>query len=349
MNRLDQSTLDRIVSDAAKKKDIYGAVFYVSSDDCSVDAISAAGNMTPSSRYYIASINKLFVSAVILRLYADNKLDLDDKIAAYLPGEVVQGLHVYKGTDYSNDLTIRHLISQTSGLPCYLLDRQPNGKPAVKDLEAGIDQAWPIDKAIRAVKQMEPHFPPGAPGRAHYGDTNHQILSLIIETVTGEPVHRVLNALFAELHMPDTYVCEDVNDTSYAPVYCRSNIIRLPQFFTSTQNDIISTAQDQMTFLKAFFNGHFFPKERLSELEKWNNIFSPFKYGVGIQMFSLPRIFSPFQPVPTMIGHCGSTGSLAFKIPSMGLYVTGTINQQANPNIAFQTIIRILSRVRQAG
>lgn len=116
-------------------------------------------------------------------------------------------------------------------------------------------------------------------------------------------------------------------------------------FLTSTQNDIISTIKDQMTFLKAFFSGYFYPKERLNELETWNNIFFPFKYGIGIQKFYLPRILSPFHPVPDMVGHCGSTGSVAFYVPDMDLYITGSINQQARPNIAFQIMIKIINKL----
>ena len=101
-----------------------------------------------------------------------------------------------------------------------------------------------------------------------------------------------------------------------------------------------------MTFMKAFFNGYFFPQERLNELEKWNNIFFPFKYGVGIQKFYMPRIFSPFQPVPVMLGHSGSTGSVAYYVPDFDIYITGSINQQASPNIAFQTMIKIINKLR---
>jgi len=37
---------------------------------------------------------------------------------------------------------------------------------------------------------------------------------------------------------------------------------RVPmRLFNSTQYDIISTAKDQMTFLKAFFSGYFFQKK----------------------------------------------------------------------------------------
>ncbi|UCF64830.1 MAG: serine hydrolase, partial [bacterium] len=61
-----------------------------------------------------------------------------------------------------------------------------------------------------------------------------------------------------------------------------------------------------------------------------------------IQKFSIPRLLSPFHVVPEMIGHCGSTGSVAFYVPERDLYITGTTNQQARPNIAFQTMIKIM-------
>ncbi len=341
--KLNKSTLDRIVSDVVTKKYIRGAVFCVSSEDNSIDMISAAGNFSEDSQYYIASINKLFISAIILRMCRDSQLDLHDTISKHLPKDAVSGLHVYKGIDYTNQITILHLISQTSGLPGYLIDKQANGKRAMTELEAGIDQPWPPEKVIDEIKTMDTHFPPGEPGKAKYIDTNHQILSLVIENIAGKPINSVLRSMLEELNLRGTHVCQDVNDSPFVPIRYKSEIINIPLFLTSTRNDIISTARDQMTFLKAFFNGHFFPKERMSELYKWNNIFFPFKYGVGIQKFFLPRILSPFKPVPDMIGHSGSIGSVAFFIPDIDLYITGTVNQQARPNVAFQTMIKIVN------
>lgn len=344
-DRLDTSILDRIVADAVTKKYIYGAVFHVSSEDKSIDLINATGNINADSPYYIASINKLFVSAIILRMYRDGQLDLQDKISKHLPDDVVSGLHVYRGRDYSNELTILHLISQTSGLPGYLIDKQSSGKRAMTELEAGVDQPWPPEKVIEEVKKMNTHFPPGKPGKAKYIDTNHQILSLVIENITGKLINSVLGNLLEELKLTKTYVCEDANDRNFVPIRYKSNVINLPLFLTSTRNEIISTARDQMTFLKAFFNGYFFPKERMSELYEWNSVFFPFKYGIGIQKFYLPRVLSPFKPVPDMIGHSGSVGSVAFYVPDMGAYITGTVNQQARPNVAFQTMIKIINEL----
>ena len=343
---LNKPILDQLTEDAVKKKYIYGAVFYVSSDDESVDLISAAGNIVEDSKYYIASINKFFVSAMILKLYTQSKLDLKDKLLKYLPEDLMGGLHVYKEKDYSRDLCIIHLLSQTSGLPGYLIDKRPDGKKTMTELEAGIDQAWPIDKVIDTIKDMQPHFPPGQKGRAKYIDTNHQILSRIIELIIGTPINIVLKNMFQELDLTQTYVCEDVNDQNFVSIRYKEKTIHIPLFLTSTKNDIISTARDQMTFLKAFFNGYFFPKERFDELKKWNSVFFPFKYGIGIQKFHLPRIISPIKGVPDMIGHSGSTGSVAFYIPDMSLYITGTVNQQARPNVAFQTMIKIINNVR---
>jgi len=344
-DKLNKSILNQLLTNVITKKYIYGAVFYVSSHDNSIDLIGAAGNIKEHSQYYIASINKFFVSAIILKLYTENNLDLHDKISKYLSDKIVRGLHIFKGKDYSYDLSIAHMLSQTSGLPCYLTEKQDNGKKAIAELEAGIDQPWPIDKVIQEVKKMKTHFPPGKEGRAKYADTNHQILGLIIENITGEPVHIVLKNLFNELNLSNTYVCEDENNQNFVPIFFKSAKRHIPLFLNSTQNDIISTANDQMTFLKAFFSGYFFPKERLKELEMWNNIFFPFRYGIGIQKFYLPRLLSPFHPVPEMVGHCGSNGSVAFYVPDMDLYITGTINQQARPNVAFQTMIKIINKL----
>jgi D-alanyl-D-alanine carboxypeptidase len=344
-DKLNKSILNQLLTNVITKKYIYGAVFYVSSHDNSIDLIGAAGNIKEHSQYYIASINKFFVSAIILKLYTENNLDLHDKISKYLSDKIVRGLHIFKGKDYSYDLSIAHMLSQTSGLPCYLTEKQVNGKKAIAELEAGIDQPWPIDKVIQEVKKMKTHFPPGKEGRAKYADTNHQILGLIIENITGEPVHIVLKNLFNELNLSNTYVCEDENNQNFVPIFFKSAKRHIPLFLNSTQNDIISTANDQMTFLKAFFSGYFFPKERLKELEMWNNIFFPFRYGIGIQKFYLPRLLSPFHPVPEMVGHCGSNGSVAFYVPDMDLYITGTINQQARPNVAFQTMIKIINKL----
>lgn len=342
MKDSNQNKLKRIIDEALTKKYIHGAVFSVSTGDHSQAWSGASGNMNVDSPYYIASINKLVISSIILRLIAEGRLSFKDTLSKFLSSNLLKGLHVYKGRDYSKDITIMQMLSNTSGLPCYLEDKPANGVAAIKDLEAGIDRPWATEKVIERVKTMRPHFIPGEGNKAKYIDTNHQLLNLVIEGALGASVRDVLNKLFFDLNMSQTYVCEDLNDTSYVFPYYKNEKRDISKFITSTHNDVISTAYDQMIFIKAFFNGYFCPKEQLKSLEEWKAIFFPFQYGVGIQRFYMPRLLSPFKAVPDMIGHCGSTGAVAFYIPNADIYITGTTNQQANPSAAFQTMIKIV-------
>ena len=342
---MQQQELDRLVGRTVGKADITGAVLHVSSGDGTTDLISAAGDFEPDSRFYIASINKMFMSAVILRLATQQVLDLDDRFADFVSDDVVAGLHVLQGTDYSRAITLRHMISQTSGLPDYLDDRLPSGRNTHEDLRAGLDPAWPVPLVLDTVKQMPPHFPPGQPGKAKYIDTNHQLLELVVERVTGRTTAEVLQDLFAELGMTSTHVASDPSDRSYVPVRYRGTRIGIGRFISSTGNDIISTARDQMAFLQAFFTGHFWPVNRLDELQQWNRVFYPFSYGVGVQRFALPAAFTMFRRMPPLIGHAGSVGSVAFYAPERDLYFTGTVNQEAKPSAAFQLMVKALGKL----
>lgn len=342
MKNIDLDTLNRIIGQAVSKKYIYGAVFNVSFGDKKQSWSGASGNMEIDSRYYIASINKLFISSIILKSIDEGRLSFNDSLAKFLPKDLLKGIHFYNGRDYSEDITILHMLSHTSGLPCYLEDKDDNGSSIIKELEAGIDQPWPTTKVIERIKTMKPHFPPGEGEKAKYNDTNHQLLNLVIENIIGLPIKDVLNQLFLDLGMSNTYVCDDLNDRSYVFPYYKEEKRNISEFITSTQNDIISTAEDQMIFIKAFFGGYFYPKEQMKSLLEWKKIFFPFQYGIGIQKFYMSRFLSPLKAVPDMIGHCGSTGSVAFYIPDADIYITGTTNQQANPNAAFQTMIKIV-------
>lgn len=345
MNKLNQAALDKIVAKAGSNKNVHGSVFHIESEDKSISLTSASGNFTPGSQYYIASINKLIISFIILRLCHDKKLNLSDRISKYLPNELLNGLLVYKGKDFSSELTINNLISHTSGLPCYLIDKRPDGKKNMELILRGNDQSWPLEKVVDEVKRMKPKFQPDTNGKASYSETNFRLLDKILEGVTRKNIEDLLSSIFKELEMKNTFVLPSNSADHCAPIYFRQNIIDITEYWKSTRHDIASTATDQMKFIRAFFDGNYLSKDSINELKKWNNIFFPFKYGVGIQLFYIPRFLSPFKAVPGIIGHCGSVGSVAFYVPGKQLYITGTVNQTSNPNIIFQTLIKIVNKL----
>lgn len=345
MKGLTQSALDKIVERTVAKKHIHGAVFHVTAPGQGLALSSAGGNLEPEGLYYIASINKLFVSALILRLCREGQLRLSDKLAGFLPADHVQGVHVYKGRDYSGAITIGQLLTQTAGLPCYLIDKHPSGVKVMEGLLQGQDEPWPTDKVLTRVKEMAPKYPPGQTGKANYGNTTFRLLGKVLEAVKGASLSAILEDLFGELGLQKTFVFRPGEQPPFAPVYFKAASTVLSRYFSSSGFDIVSNAGDQMAFLQAFFGGYFYPKEQLLAPGQWNRIFFPFKYGMGMQQFSLPRILSPFKPFPQMMGHAGSTGSFAFYVPQKDLYMTGTVNQASSPGAAFQAMVQIVNRL----
>jgi hypothetical protein len=101
-----------------------------------------------------------------------------------------------------------------------------------------------------------------------------------------------------------------------------------------------------MKFIKSFFSGYFYPKEKLNSLEEWKSVFFPFQYGIGIQKFRMSRIFTLGKKIPEMIGHSGSNGTFTFYIPKLDVYITGCTNQQASPRTAFQTVIKLIQTIK---
>ena len=91
---------------------------------------------------------------------------------------------------------------------------------------------------------------------------------------------------------------------------------------------IVSTLDDGLTFLEAFFAGRLFPPALLAEMQRdWHRIFYPLEYGTGIMRFQLPRAMTGFRRVPAFIGHSGASGTVMFACPDRGLTVVGTVNQ----------------------
>lgn len=347
---LDQTFINQTVNKMFKKGKNLGAVLYVGKEDYLWGG--AAGNLQVDDQYFITSVTKLYVTAVILKLRTENKLQLEDKISNYLSGEIMNGLHVLNGIDYSYDITIQHLISNTSGIADYFMQKQANGKEGGAVLFEGEDEPWPLERTLTSIKKIKPQFKPGQ--KASYCGTNYQLLGKIIENITSMGIKEVFKTyIFDELNLTKTYVYENVNDMNPASLYYKSQPLYVPKFIScpsfTPEGGVVSTAQETMIFLKAFFKGHFFPKEEIDALKKWYFIFRPsqFYYGIGLEKLWVPRIVSPFKPIGDIIGFWGQSGAFGFYYPEKEIYFTGTVNQASGMahNLAYKAIIKIIKSI----
>lgn len=339
-----QAVLDKTVDN----KKVFGTSFAIKKDSSTWQGSS--GNMNIDQPYFIASTTKLFTTAIILKLRAEGKLSLDDKISKYIDKSILSGLHIYKGKEYSQDLTIKHLLSHTSGLPDYFQGKGANGKSLENEITEGNDQFWTFEQAIERTKKMASLFAPGTKGKANYSDANFQLLGKIIETITHKSYSENCQEIIIKpLDLPKTYLYQDSTDKTPKILYYKSKELNIPKAMTSFGADggVVSTSSDMLVFIEAFFTGKLFPQTYIDELQKWNKIFFPMQSGIGIHLFKLPWIFNPTGAVPYFIGHSGLSGALAYYSPKENIFIVGTVNQVAHPDISFKTMIKLTQKLKK--
>ena len=339
-----QAVLDKTVDN----KKVFGTSFAIKKDSSTWQGSS--GNMNIDQPYFIASTTKLFTTAIILKLRAEGKLSLDDKISKYIDKSILSGLHIYKGKEYSQDLTIKHLLSHTSGLPDYFQGKEANGKSLENEITEGNDQFWTFEQAIERTKKMASLFAPGTKGKANYSDANFQLLGKIIETITHKSYSENCQEIIIKpLGLPKTYLYQDSTDKTPKILYYKSKELNIPKAMTSFGADggVVSTSSDMLVFIEAFFTGKLFPQTYIDELQKWNKIFFPMQSGIGIHLFKLPWIFNPTGAVPYFIGHSGLSGALAYYSPKENIFIVGTVNQVAHPDISFKTMIKLTQKLKK--
>jgi CubicO group peptidase (beta-lactamase class C family) len=121
--------------------------------------------MSPSTTMMAYSMTKTFTAAAVLQLIEQGKLFLDDSVFKYFPA-----------TPYGNSMTIRHLLSQTSGIPNPIPLRWAH----LAGEHASFDENRELEKVLQ--EYPEPEFPPGS--KYAYSNISYWILGKIIEQVS---------------------------------------------------------------------------------------------------------------------------------------------------------------------
>ncbi|MFI7688749.1 serine hydrolase domain-containing protein [Nonomuraea sp. NPDC049655] len=119
------------------------------------------------AHFRIASVTKSVVAATVVRLADQGKIDLDAQAERYAPG-LLDG----------RPITVRQLLTHTSGLPEYL----PLIDPAHLGADADAD-------FLRLALDAEPTGEPGE--KWAYSNTNYLVAGMLIQKVTGKDFRTV--------------------------------------------------------------------------------------------------------------------------------------------------------------
>ncbi|MBP1767600.1 MAG: pbpE 2, partial [Candidatus Aminicenantes bacterium] len=123
---------------------------------------------TIDTKFNLGSMNKMFTSTAIVQLAERGKLSLDDPISKYVDES-------WLPKDVTAKITIRHLLTHSSGLGSYFNETYFKSSRA---LFRKLDDYKPL------IKDDRPAFEPGK--QFQYSNTGMFLLGVVIEKVTGE-------------------------------------------------------------------------------------------------------------------------------------------------------------------
>ena len=332
---------DALFDKYTQEKNIYERIVLVGKGTGETIFSKAYGGKDIDSPIIAASITKMFTAACIFILIQQGYIKLDDNLLNFYEPAYLNGLHFYKGKDYSYNLKISDLLCQTSGLA----DIYEEGKNCIKKQAIISDTFISFDKNIALTKEKEAHFPPNCKNNAHYADINYNILGDIIEKVTKCPLERVFEKyIFSKINMAKTYL--PVSEKEYIPmVYYGDKQLYRPQFIicSKASGGCISSARDLMIFIQAFFHGELFDKKILHEklYRKLQLSMYPIYYGSGYMRIKMGGFSTSFLGKGDLTGHSGSTGSFAFYYPEKELFFVGDFNQMKYPALPIRFVLQL--------
>ncbi|MCF6360638.1 MAG: beta-lactamase family protein [Cyclobacteriaceae bacterium] len=223
------------------------------------------------TKFRIASITKQFTSLLIMQLVAENKLDLQEPISAYLPD------YPKKNADR---ITIHHLLTHTSGTPGFhdfmdYRDMDPY-KHSPEDL-------------VKIFAEGDLRFTPGED--YSYTNTGYVLLGVIIEKITGKPYKQMLqDNIFTPLGMlnsgfDDNRVVLENRAKGYTNGYLRNEFYNANYIDMSTPyaaGSIYSTVEDMFLWDQALYTEKLLPQKYIDLLYgKYVSAFNGRHYGYG--------------------------------------------------------------------
>ncbi|MFI6180504.1 serine hydrolase domain-containing protein [Nonomuraea sp. NPDC051191] len=323
-----QAMLDKVVAGGA-----VAAIAEVRDGDRTWRAASGKAKMNHAQpapvdgRFRAGSVTKSFTATAVLQLVGEGKLHLSDSVEQWLPELVDKGA----------DITIRHILQNTSGLPEY--------STGMMD-EAGIPKeryrTWSARELVERAEKLPRDFPPGSEYR--YSNTNYIVLGMLIERVTGRPYateirerilrplglrHTRLPGASPEVYGPHAHGYVPVTrGGKVAPV----DVTRFNPTMAGAAGEIISTTGDINRFYRALFQGKLLRPGLLKEMKDPGTTEG---YGLGLELAPLP--------CGTAFGHGGGAPgylTVAFNSADGSRQVTLSITPfSGDPHQAAKTLL----------
>jgi D-alanyl-D-alanine carboxypeptidase len=256
--------------------------------------------MRPELNYRAGSLTKPMVATVVLQLVGEGRLALTDTVDRWLPGIL----------PYGDRVTVRHLLTMTSGVPEYL-----RGRIAIDTfgLTPARLRTWTPRELVALVTDQPPTFAAGT--GFEYSNTNYVLAGMIVEAVTGNRLGwELTRRIFRPLGMRDTRF--PVHHPAIAGRHAHGyslpvdpqgsigagplrDVTVLDPSFAWASGNVTSDLADLTRFLGALLAGRLLPPALLAEMTTPVDTGDPdASYGMGLEFIH--------TPCGTVVGHSGS-------------------------------------------
>lgn len=209
--------------------------------------------MQRDTLFRMASNTKAVVATGVLMLVQDGCLSLDEPVGAYLPAF---------DNDKCRHMTVRHLLTHTSGLRIKTLFLEPLMQPS-----PGFPNAPNLQREVNRFAEIGPQKRPGT--TFSYNNPGYNILGALIEVRSSQSLETFLTQrIYAPLGMSDTSnhpleekvermsVVYERKKDKWRIRFAQTTKMRVP--FIRASGGMISTAGDFAKFCQLYLNkGHY--------------------------------------------------------------------------------------------
>jgi CubicO group peptidase (beta-lactamase class C family) len=210
---------------------------------------------TPQTNFRMASVSKQFTATAIMMLVDQGKLSLDDTLDKFFPSF----------PDYGKQITVKQLLTHTSGLPDYE-ELIPEGTTLQLD---------DLDILQMLLNTKEPLFTPGS--KWQYSNSAFVLLGMIAEIAAEQPFHQFMaSEIFTPLEMNNTIIYQrglnEVTNRAFGHDFQDGMWILADQSVTSaTRGDgcVYTSLEDYLKWLSAHAN------RKLLSAKSHDAMFSP--------------------------------------------------------------------------
>jgi CubicO group peptidase (beta-lactamase class C family) len=277
---------------------------------------------------WIASLTKPITATATMKPVEQGKLDLDIPIENYLP----QFSKLVTKDGQRHSVTIRQLMSHTSGIPSSVPLREPYF----------FTQSWydrTLQEVVEAIAKRPLDFPPGS--QVNYSNAAPYVLGRIIEVRSGKTYGEFVKSEFFEpLQMNDTGFSVAADKTHRTAVVYRREAVGLSVYcrydprwqvkMTMPDGGLFSTAKDIARFANFFLNNG----EGILTEDSVITMLTPQSAGYGLGWI---------LDKENQFSHWGSSGTLVWADKKSG--VVGVFFSQIQE---FDLLAKLRIRVRNA-